>query len=55
MLLESINSLEFSLTNNRPIEWDIKDYLLTRDRHIEIDRLGLLARQGTFSEKIFYC
>lgn len=55
VLLEAINNLEFSLNNNRPIEWDIKDYLLMRDRHIEIDRLGLLARQGTSSEKVFYC
>jgi|GEM_PF-2334810 len=55
VLMDSINSLEFSLNNNRPIEWDIKDFLLTRDRHIEIDRLGLLARQGTCSENVFYC
>ena len=55
VLMDAINSLEFSWENDRPIEWDIKDYLLTRDRHIEIDRLGVLAKQGTFSEKVFYC
>lgn len=51
--MDSINSLEFSLNNNSPIEWDIKDFLLTRDRHIEIDRLGLLARQVPV-QKIFF-
>jgi len=55
LFIDSINSLEFSWNNDRPIEWDIKDYSFTRERHIEIDRLGLLARQGTTSEKVFFC
>jgi len=55
LFIETINSLEFSLNNNRPIEWDVKNYLMVNEKHIEIDRLGLLARQGTNSEKTFRC
>lgn len=55
LFINTIDSLEFSANNNRPIEWDVKDYLLVNEKHIEIDRLGLLARQGTNSEKVFRC
>jgi hypothetical protein len=55
LFIDAINSLEFSLNNHTPIEWDIKGFLMANDRHIEIDRLGLIARQGTNSEKVFRC
>ncbi|RWY55789.1 hypothetical protein [Mucilaginibacter gilvus] len=55
LFLDTINSLEFSVGNIRPIEWDVKSYLMVNERHAEIDRLGLIARQGTNSEKIFRC
>lgn len=55
LFINTIDSLEFSANNDRPIEWDVKDYLLVNEKHIEIDRLGLLARQGTYSEKVFRC
>ncbi|MBD1364782.1 hypothetical protein IDJ77_13255 [Mucilaginibacter sp. ZT4R22] len=55
LFLDAIGNIDFSVENNRPIEWDMKSFLMVKDRHIEIDRLGLLARQGTNSEKIFRC
>ena len=53
LFLKVIDSLEFSEANQRPIEWDVKDYLLTSDNHVVIDKLGVMAYQGTGSEKIF--
>jgi len=55
LFLETIDILDFSINNDRPIEWDVKNYLMVSDKHIEIDRLGILAHQGTNSEKIFRC
>jgi hypothetical protein len=55
LLLETIASLEYSMENDRPIEWDVKNFLLTRETNIEIDRLGVMAYQGANSEKIFRC
>jgi hypothetical protein len=53
LFLDVANDLNYSDDNNTPIEWDIKDYLLGNSKHIETDRLGVLAQQGTNSEKIF--
>lgn len=55
LFIDTINSLDFSDSNMTPIEWDVKNYLMVNERHAEIDRLGLMARQGTNSEKIFRC
>jgi hypothetical protein len=51
--LDTIKNVEFSLTNNTPIEWDFKEYLMVKERHIEIDKLGITAYQGANSEKVF--
>lgn len=53
LFLKAIDSLEFSNTNDRPIEWDVKDFLLSQEKHGVIDKLGVMAYQGTASEKIF--
>ena len=53
LFLNAIEYLEFSDVNERPIEWDLKEFLLTNEKHIEIDKLGIIAYQGTNSEKIF--
>ncbi|WP_295712890.1 hypothetical protein [Mucilaginibacter sp.] len=53
LFLDTINSIDFSLVNDTPIEWDIKNYLMVMDKHIEIDRLGITAYQGANSERIF--
>lgn len=53
LFLEAIESLEFSEANQRPIEWDVKDFILLTDRHIVIDKLGVMAYQGTASENTF--
>ena len=55
LFLDTINCFDFSLANMRPIEWDMKNLLMIRDKHIETDKLGVLARQGTNSERIFHC
>ena len=49
------NNLEYTNNNGRPIEWDVKDYLMVSENHIEVDRLGVMAYQGANSEKIFRC
>ncbi|QXV65787.1 hypothetical protein INP83_01435 [Mucilaginibacter sp. 21P] len=54
LLLDVIESIDLNDANNRPIEWDFKEFLMVRDNHIEIDRLGIMAHQGANSEKIFY-
>jgi hypothetical protein len=53
LFLKAIASLEFSNANDRPIEWDVKEFLLPNDNHVVIDKLGVMAYQGTASEKIF--
>lgn len=53
LFLEAIDSLEFSEANRRPIEWDVKDFILLTDRHSVIDKLGVMAYQGTASENTF--
>jgi len=55
LFLGIADQIDFSMDNERPIEWDFKEHLMTNERHIEIDRLGLMARQGTNSEKTFRC
>jgi hypothetical protein len=55
LFIDVADSLEYSDDNGRPIEWDVKEYLMVNSRHIEIDRLGVMARQGPNSEKIFHC
>ncbi|MGY4537518.1 hypothetical protein ACVW0P_001937 [Mucilaginibacter sp. UYNi724] len=55
LLIETIDSLDFSITNETPIEWDFKNHLMVNEQHIEIDRLGVMAYQGTNSDKIFRC
>lgn len=55
LFINTINSLNFSTDNMTPIEWDVKNYLMTGDRHAEIDRLGVMARQGAHDGKIFRC
>ena len=55
LFIDVANSIEYSNDHNRPIEWDVKDYLMVSEKHIEIDRLGIMAYQGTNSEKIFRC
>lgn len=55
LFIDVANSLEYSNENGRPIEWDVKEYLMVTSRHIEIDRLGVMAHQGANSEKIFRC
>ncbi|HXH99705.1 MAG TPA: hypothetical protein VNI52_05530 [Sphingobacteriaceae bacterium] len=55
LLEEAIDQIDFSVNNDRPIEWDMKDYLKCRKNHLVIDRLGITAYQGTKSEKIFKC
>ncbi|MBL4674911.1 MAG: hypothetical protein JKY70_01690 [Mucilaginibacter sp.] len=55
LLLDAIGSVNLSDNNIRPIEWDLKEFLMIKERHIEIDRLGLTAYQGTNSEKVFHC
>lgn len=51
--LDTINSLHFSEENNDPIEWGVKNFLKDKNRHYLLDRLGIIAYQGTFQEKIF--
>jgi len=55
LLLEAVQSLEFSDANDRPIEWDVKSFVMPRETNLEIDRLGLLAYQGADSSIIFRC
>lgn len=55
LLLDAIDSISLNDSNERPIEWDFKDFLMVRDRHAEIDRLGVKAFQGAASENIFIC
>ena len=55
LFIDVANNLEYSNDNGRPIEWDVKEYLMVTSRHIEIDRLGVIAHQGENSEKIFRC
>lgn len=55
LFINVADSLEYSQDNTRPIEWDVKDYLMVSEKHIEIDRLGVMAYQGINSEKIFRC
>lgn len=49
------NHMDFTKWENNNFEWQVKNYFLPLDRHIEIDRLGVLAYQGTHSENIFRC
>lgn len=51
--LQMFDSFSFKPENRTPIEWGVKDFLHGRTSNHLVDRLGLLARQGTFSENIF--
>ncbi|WP_443936966.1 hypothetical protein [Pedobacter sp. MW01-1-1] len=51
--LETINSLNFSKTNLDPIEWGVKDFLKNKNRNYLLKRLGIIAIQGTYGEKVF--
>lgn len=53
LFLDAVSSIDFSLVNDTPIEWDMKSHLMVLDKHVEIDRLGITAYQGTVSERIF--
>ncbi len=49
------SSIDPSECNKMHFEWQVKHHIMTQERHIEIDRLGVLANQGTYSEKIYRC
>jgi hypothetical protein len=53
LFLETINSLNFTNENLDPIEWGVKDFLKNRDRNYVLSRLGIMAFQGTDSNKVF--
>ncbi|WP_432713742.1 hypothetical protein [Pedobacter sp.] len=55
LFLDTINSLRFSKDNLDPIEWGVKDFLNDRKRHYVLNRLGVKAYQGTYSENVFSC
>jgi len=53
--LDTINSLNFSTDNLDPIEWGVKSFLKDYKGLYLLNRLGVKAFQGTFSDKIFSC
>jgi len=49
------HSVDFSAFDEAHFEWQVKNHIMPMERHLEIDRLGVLANQGTYSEKVYRC
>lgn len=51
--MKMFESFSYTNDNTTPIEWGVKKFLHGKPNTHLVDKLGILARQGTFSKNIF--